>query len=110
MTALRFWCRGNKCHTGVIGMTIAEIATVLRIVLVNCVNRDNGVSLAGRNKFFIGQRDCSDEEIISFWLSVSCLDDHRVPMFVVEKWAKQATSINEWMSLLERNTTVPENN
>jgi hypothetical protein len=53
-------------------------------VLVNCVNRDNGVSLADRNKFFIGQRDCSDEEIISFWLSVSFLEDHRVPMFVVE--------------------------
>jgi hypothetical protein len=91
-------------------MTITEIAAGIRKVLVNYVNLDKSVSLASRNSFIIGQRDYSDEQIISFWLSVSDIDDHRVPMFVVRQWAKKATNIDEWMALLEQNTTLPENN
>jgi hypothetical protein len=32
--------------------------------------------------FAPAQNDCSDEEIISFWLTVSTLEKHEVPMFV----------------------------
>jgi hypothetical protein len=91
-------------------MTITEIAAGIRKVLVNYVNLDKSVSLASRNFFIIGQRDYSDEQIISFWLSISDIEDHRVPMFVVRQWAKKATNIDEWMALLEQNTTLPENN
>jgi hypothetical protein len=52
----------------------------------------------------------SDEQVISFWLSISYLEDRQVPMFVVRQWAAKATNINEWMTLLEGNTTRPENN
>jgi hypothetical protein len=48
--------------------------------------------------------------VISFWLSVSYLGNHRVPMFIVKQWARRATNISEWMALLERNTAPPENN
>jgi hypothetical protein len=81
-------------------MTINEIATDLRVALVNCINRDKSVSLADRYYFVIGQRDFSDEEIISFWLSVSCLENNRMPMFVVEKWAERSSNIYEWTELL----------
>jgi hypothetical protein len=91
-------------------MTITEIAAGIRKVLVNYVNLDKSVSLDSRNSFIIGQRDYSDEQIISFWLSISDIEDHRVPMFVVRQWAKKATNIDEWMALLEQNTTLPENN
>jgi hypothetical protein len=91
-------------------MTITEIATDLRVALVNYVNRDESVSLTSRISFIVAQFDSSDEEVISFWLSVSEIEDHQVPMFVVRQWAKKATNIVEWMTLLERNTTPPENN
>ena len=81
-------------------MTMTEIATGLRIALVNCINRDKSLSLADRYYFVIGQRDFSDEEIISFWLSVSCLEERQMPMFVVEKWAERSSNIHEWMELL----------
>lgn len=89
-------------------MTITEIATSLRLVLKNCVNANKDVSIVERRYFASLQNDSSDEEIVSFWLSVSCLEDHQVPMFVVERWAERASTINEWMALLERNTTRPE--
>jgi hypothetical protein len=56
------------------------------------------------------QNDASDEQVISFWLSVSYLEDHRVPMFVVKQWGLKASNISEWMALLERNTAPPQNN
>ena len=83
-------------------MTITEIATSLRLVLKNCVNANKDVSIVERRYFASLQNDSSDEEIVSFWLSVSCLEDHQVPMFVVERWAERASTINEWMALLER--------
>jgi hypothetical protein len=52
-------------------MTIPEIASQLRIVLGVCVNADTEVSPAQRIYFAAAQNDSSDEEIISFWLSVS---------------------------------------
>jgi hypothetical protein len=91
-------------------MTIKEIAAGLRVALVNYINLDKSVSLATRNFFIVGQRGYSDEEIISLWLSVSDIEDHQVPMFAVRQWAKKATNITEWMELLERNTTPPQNN
>jgi hypothetical protein len=81
-------------------MTITEVAKDLRVALVNCINRDKSVSLADRYYFVIGQRDFSDEEIISFWLSVSGLKDNQMPMSVVEKWAERSSNIYEWMELL----------
>ena len=63
-----------------------------------------------RQTFAAAQNDCSDEEVSSFWLSVSYLEEHQVPMFVAKQWAKRATNISEWMALLERNTAPPENN
>jgi hypothetical protein len=91
-------------------MTIAEIAVQLRVALGNCVNAAKDVSQVERDHFTAAQNDSSDEEVICFWLSVSYLDDHQVPMFVAKHWAKQANNISEWMALLERNTTPPGNN
>jgi hypothetical protein len=71
-----------------------------------CTNKDG--STEKRIYFTSQQNDSSDEEVIAFWLSVSCLDEHQVPMFVVEKWAKHASNVNHWMALLERNTALPE--
>jgi hypothetical protein len=91
-------------------MTIAEIAAQLRVALGNCVNADNGVSPEERSYFAAVQNDASDEDVISFWLSVSYLEEHQVPIFVAKQWAKRASNISEWMALLERNTAPPENN
>jgi hypothetical protein len=91
-------------------MTIPEIAAQLRVILGLCVFADKNVSPQKRIYFTTEQNDSSDEEVIAFWLSVSCLEEHQLPMFIVEQWAKRATSINEWMALLERNTTPPGNN
>jgi hypothetical protein len=91
-------------------MTIPEIAAQLRVALVICVGADKDVSPAERSYFTAMQNDSSDEDVISFWLSVSYLGNHRVPMFIVKQWARRATNISEWMALLERNTAPPENN
>jgi hypothetical protein len=91
-------------------MTIPETAAQLRVALGNCVNAAKYVSPAERDHFTAAQNDSSDEEVISFWLSVSYLEEHHVPMFVAKQWAKRATNIGEWMALLERNTAPPENN
>ena len=91
-------------------MTIPEIASQLRMVLGVCVNADTEVSPAQRIYFAAAQNDCSDEEIISFWLSVSSLEEHQVPMFVAKYWAKHASNFVEWMWLLEYNTAPPGNN
>lgn len=85
-------------------MTIPEIAAQLRIVLGVCVNADKGASPAERRFFTAVQNDASDEEVISFWLSVSYLEKHRVLMFVVKQWGQRASNISEWMAPLERNT------
>jgi hypothetical protein len=91
-------------------VTIPEIAAQLRMALCNCVNADEGVSPAERRYFDAVQGNSSDEEVISFCLSVSYLEEHQVPTFVAKQWAKRATNISEWMALLERNTAPPENN
>jgi hypothetical protein len=91
-------------------MTIPEIAAQLRVALGVCVSADKDVSPAERSYFTAMQNDSSDEEVISFWLSVSYLENHRVPMFIVKQWARRATNISEWMALLEWNTAPPENN
>jgi hypothetical protein len=91
-------------------MTIPKIAAQLRVILGLCVFADKDVSPQKRIYFTTEQNDSSDEEVIAFWLSVSCLEEHQLPMFIVEQWAKRATSINEWMALLDRNTTLPGNN
>jgi hypothetical protein len=91
-------------------MTIPEIASQLRIALGLCVGADKDVSSSERSYFVAVQNDASDEQVISFWLSVSYLEDHQVPIFVVKRWGQKASNINEWMALLERNTAPPENN
>jgi hypothetical protein len=91
-------------------MTIPEIASQLRIVLGVWVNADTEVSPAQRIYFAAAQNDSSDEEIISFWLSVSRLEEHRVPMFVARHWATRSSNFIEWMVLLEHNTAPPGNN
>jgi hypothetical protein len=91
-------------------MTIPEIASQLRVALGVCVGADKDVSSAERSYFAAVQNDSSDEEVISFWLSVSYLEEHRVPLFVAKMWAKRAANLIEWMALLERNTAPPENN
>jgi hypothetical protein len=98
--------------TGVIDkyMTIPEIASQLRVALGVCVGADEDVSSAERSYFAAVQNDASDEEVISFWLSVSYLEDHQVPMFVAKQWGQRASNISEWMALLEQNTAPPENN
>jgi hypothetical protein len=80
-------------------MTVPEIASQLRIVLGFCVNPDTEVSPAQRIHFAAAQNDCSDEQIISFWLSVSNLDEHH-----------RSSNFIEWMILLEHNTAPPGNN
>jgi hypothetical protein len=35
------------------------------------------------------QLNSTDEEVISFWLSVSYLDKHHVPMFVAKQWGEK---------------------
>jgi hypothetical protein len=91
-------------------MTISEIASQLRMVLGVCVKTDAKVSPAQRIYFAAAQADCSDEEIVSFWLSASSLEDHQVPMFVAKHWATRASNLIEWMALLEHNTAPPGNN
>jgi hypothetical protein len=91
-------------------MTIPEIAARLRVALCNCVNADEGVSPAERRYFDAVQLNSTDEEVISFWLSVSYLEEHHVSMFVAKQWAKQANDLSEWMALLQRNTAPPGNN
>lgn len=91
-------------------MTIPEIASQLRIVLGVCVKADAKVSSAQGIYFAAVQNDCSDEEIISLWLSVSSLEERQVPMFVAKHWAKRASNFIEWMALLEHNTAPPGNN
>jgi hypothetical protein len=91
-------------------MTIPEIAARLRVALGICVSADKDVSPAERSYFTARQNNSSDEDGISFWLSVSYLDNHRVPMFIVTQWARRATNISEWMALLECNTAPPGNN
>jgi hypothetical protein len=91
-------------------MTIPEIAAQLRVALGLCVCAAKDVSTEERIYFTSQQNDSSDEEVIAFWLSVSYLDEHQVPMFVVEKWAKRASSVNHWMALWERNTAPLGNN
>jgi hypothetical protein len=88
-------------------MTIPEIAAQVRVALGICVSADKDVSPAERSHFTGMQNNSSDEDVISFWLSVSYLDNHRVPMFIV---TQRATNISEWMALLEWNTAPPENN
>ena len=91
-------------------MTIPEIAAQVRVALGICVSADKDVSPAERSHFTAMQNNSSDEDVISFWLSVSYLDNHRVPMFIVTQWAQRATNISELMALLEWNTAPPENN
>jgi hypothetical protein len=91
-------------------MTIPEIASQLRMVLGVCVNADTEVSPAQRIYFAAAQNDCSDEEIISFWLSVSSLEEHQVPMFVARHWATRSSNFIEWMMLLHHNTAPLGNN
>jgi hypothetical protein len=91
-------------------VTISEIASQLRVALGICVGADEDVSVAERSYFAAVQNDASDEEVISFWLSVSYLEDHRVPIFVAKQWGQRASNISEWMALLEGNTAPPENN
>jgi hypothetical protein len=91
-------------------MTIPEIAAQLRMVLGVCVKADAKVSPEQGIYFAAVQNDCSDEEIISLWLSVSSLDEHLVPMFIAKHWARRASNFIEWMALLEHNTAPPGNN
>jgi hypothetical protein len=91
-------------------MTIPEIAAQLRLVLRTYILADKDVSPAERIDFVAHQKHSSDEKVIVLWLSVTCLDTRQLPMFTVEQWAKRATSINHWMTLLEANTTPPANN
>jgi hypothetical protein len=91
-------------------MTISEIASQLRMVLGVCVKADAKISPAQGVYFDAVQDDCSDEEIISLWLSVSSLEERQVPMFVAKHWAKRACNFLEWIALLERNTAPPGNN
>jgi hypothetical protein len=64
-------------------MTIPEIAAQVRVALGICVSADKDVSPAERSHFTAMQNNSSDEDVISFWLSVSYLDNHRVSMFIV---------------------------
>jgi hypothetical protein len=91
-------------------MTVPEIAAVMRSALGQCVNADKGVSPTDRRYFTAAQNDAPDEEVIAFWLSVSYLEEHHVPMFVAKQLAEKATNISEWMALLERNTAPRGNN
>jgi hypothetical protein len=91
-------------------MTVSEIASQLRMVLGVCVNANTEVSPAQRIYFAAAQNDSSDEQIISFWLSVSSLEDHQVPMFVAKHWATRSSNFIDWMLLLENNTAPPGNN
>lgn len=104
-----FGVGGDECHKSST-MTIPEIAAQLRAAFGKSVATDKGVSLPDRNLFAAAQNACSDEEIILMWLSVSSVQEHQVPMFVVEQWARRANDLNEWMELLKQNTTPPENN
>jgi hypothetical protein len=51
----------------------------------NCVNADKAASPRDRKYFIAVQNDAPDEEVIAFWLSVSYLEDHHVPMFVAKQ-------------------------
>jgi hypothetical protein len=104
-----FWCRKGRVSKRE-QMTIPETAARVRVALCYCVNADEGVSSTERRYFHAVQLNSTDEEVISFWLSVSYLDKHHVPMFVAKQWAKQANDLNEWMALLERNTAPPGRN
>jgi hypothetical protein len=73
-------------------MTIPEIAARLRVALCNCVNADEGVSSAERHYFDAVQLNSTDEEVISFWLSVSYLEEHHVSMSVAKRWAKEGVA------------------
>jgi hypothetical protein len=91
-------------------VTITEIAGELRAELTKCINRDGEATLLDRCYLIIVEHAFSDEEIVALWLSVSCLCDHRVPMFVAKHWAQKVTNIDDWMEALKRHTTLPRNN
>ena len=91
-------------------MTVPEIASQLRMVLGVCANANTEVSPTQRIYFAAAQKHCSDEQINSFWLSVSSLEEHQVPMFVAKHWATRSSNFIEWMILLEHNTAPPGNN
>jgi hypothetical protein len=91
-------------------MTIPEIASQLRMVIGVCVSADGNVSPTERRYFDTFQRNSSDEQVIPFWLSVSSLEEHQVPMFVVRHWAKRSSNFIEWMALLHNNTAPPGTN
>jgi hypothetical protein len=80
------------------------------MVLGVCVHAEAKVSPAQRIYFAAAQNDCSDEDIISFWLSMSNREDHQVPMFVAEHWAIRSSNFIEWMVLLEHKTAPARNN
>jgi hypothetical protein len=75
-------------------MTIPEIASQLRISLGVCVVAHKDVSSAQWSHFAAVQNDASDEQVVSFWLSVSYLEDHRVPMFVVKQFSDRRRTRN----------------
>jgi hypothetical protein len=93
-----------------LAILLREAAAQPLVALGNCANAAKDVSPAERDHFTAVQNDCSDEEIISFWLSVSSLKERQVPMFVAKQWAKRTTNISEWIALLERNTAQSGNN
>jgi hypothetical protein len=76
---------------------------------MNCINQDGEVTLLDRCYLTTVEHDFSDEEIVSLWLSVSCLRDHQVPIFVAKHWAEKVSTIDDWMKLLKRHTTMPKN-
>ena len=59
-----------------------ETAGQMRVALNNCVSADKDVRL--QNEVISPQcrETLLDEEVISFWLSVSQLEQHQVPTFV----------------------------
>jgi hypothetical protein len=71
----------------------------MRVALNNCVSADKDVRL--QNEVISPQcrETLLDEEVISFWLSVSNLEQHQLPTFVAVQWAKRANGIGEWMAL-----------
>src|ERR1700731_2504261 len=56
-------------------MTIPEIVAQVRVALGICVSANKDVSPAERSHFTAMQNNSSDEDVISFWLSVSYLDN-----------------------------------
>jgi len=82
-------------------MTITQIARSLRRQFSRKVGQDSHLTSAQEKAFRHQQRNLTDSEVISDFLEFSFCDCCRKPLFLATALARQATSIKDWIELLQ---------